>query len=196
MREIELLRREIRRNIKVVSHDHIPYSGYNKKLLIKNCKGKLLRKYFKKWENERFAIYGIYNLSKILKTPQEIVDQLNKAEENFKNRKSYWVDGEEYYASNNILYNVDDFHVYGIFTECAVSIYPREEVERLISNGEKKERFVALSKIREFKLDAPNQNFWIEPFFWNCFPDSLKRKYYKEGIFIKPSRKYEWFMFI
>jgi len=186
MNEIKILQKEIKKIIKTVDN-RITYKAYETIPLIKDCNNTFLKENFSEWRETEKVLGAIFNLSKYYYTIDEIKSQLKQIERNFAFNISYWVDGEEYY--------IEKIQCVSPFDECILSILSTDKIEYFIKNQERqKEEFVALSKLKDYELNHPNQKVW-DSNCWNDLPKKLTKQLIKEGLIIKPSKKEEWFMF-
>jgi len=185
MNEAKKIQSEIRKEIKTV-HNRIIYKAYENMPLIKDCKSDFIKANFSEWNEVKFALGGIFNLSKFYYTIDDIKSQLKEASKKFSFNVSYWNENEDYYC--------EKIYCETFLDECIISVMSSDKVKYFLEQGREKSDFIAISRLKEYEIDHPNQKVWAVD-CWNDLPKKITKKMIKENLIIKPSKKFEWFMF-
>ena len=117
--------------------------------LLKNCNDSFLIDNFFEWNEQTDFLTGLYNLLRFDFTSiKEIKNHIHKIEQSFIFDKSYYEPNSLYYGEKN---NTDS-----CWDNFIISIVPSTEI-----NKNNLDNYIALSRLKEYELEHPNQVIWL-----------------------------------
>ena len=137
--------------------------------LLKNCNDSFLIDNFFEWNEQTDFLTGLYNLLRFDFT------SINKIEQSFIFDKSYYEPNSLYYGEkNNTVSCWDNF---------IISIVPSAKI-----NKNNLDNYIALSRLKEYELEHPNQVIWLGSVVCNTDKKTFKWLY-KSKLGFKPNKE-------
>ena len=144
--------------------------------LLKNCNDSFLIDNFFEWNEQTDFLTGLYNLLRFdFTSTKEIKNHIHKIEQSFIFDKSYYEPNSLYYGEkNNTVSCWDNF---------IISIVPSAKI-----NKNNLDNYIALSRLKEYELEHPNQVIWLGSVVCNTDKKTFKWLY-KSKLGFKPNKE-------
>lgn len=144
--------------------------------LLKNCNDSFLIDNFFEWNEQTDFLTGLYNLLRFDFTSiKEIKNHIHKIEQSFIFDKSYYEPNSLYYGEKN---NTDS-----CWDNFIISIVPSAKI-----NKNNLDNYIALSRLKEYELEHPNQVIWLGSVVCNTDKKTFKWLY-KNKLGFKPNKE-------
>ena len=160
--------------------NHVPYTLYSPRFIIKNCKNEYLKTEFAEWNETPGFLTALFNLCIRMPkntTIEELKNHLRNIEKKYLFDVSYFDPNDKYVA--------EKIRNGGVWNECLISIDRAK-------GDEDANKYVSLSKLKEYLMDMPNLHC-CSGSCWNIDRKTMK-KLVRDGLVYKPNRD-EKFLF-
>ena len=175
MNEIKEIKKRIKK-ILPTYYGRLKYKAEENCPLLKDCNDPFLIDNFFEWNEQTDFLTGLYNLLRFDFTSiEEMKNHIHKIEYDFIFNKNYYEPNSLYYGEKN--------YTNSCWDNFMISVVPSAEI-----NKNSLDSYIALSRLKEYELEHPNQVIWLGSVVCNTDKKTFKWLY-KNKLGFKPNKE-------
>jgi len=176
MDEIRMIKNKIKKILPVYDN-RMAYKAESICPLLKDCKDDFLLENFSKWSEQEGFLTGLYNILRFgFSSIEELKEHFEKIEYAYRFDKTYYQEGDKFYAEKNRSKDGS------CWDNCIISVFSFDEIK-----NKNRDDFIALSRLKEYELENPNQVVWLG--FLNNSDKNTSKWLYKNKLAFKPVKE-------